>query len=117
MHREREKALDGLPARDLCGESDLPARGAKGGPRPVPLCPPACRTSGQEAGLALTTFSPPVRRAVAPGGRGTREAQPRFALSQPTREIRVVPRPVRGSGKSQTTAARAPPSARKALRV
>ena len=35
---------------------------------------------------------PSVRRAVTPGEEGTREAQPRFAFPQRTREIRVVPR-------------------------
>ena len=58
--------LDGLPARDHCGESDLPARGAKG----RHLCPPPCRTSGQKGGVALTTSTPLVRRAVTPSERG-----------------------------------------------
>ena len=87
--------LDGLPARDHCGESDLPARGAKG----RHLCPPPWRTSAEKGGVALTTSTPLVRRAVAPGGRGTREAQLRFAFPQRTREIRVVPRLVRRFGK------------------
>ena len=69
--------------------------GAKGVPTPVPLCPPACRTSGQKVGVALTTSTPPVRRAVTPGGRGTREAQPRSAFPHRKREIRVVPRLMR----------------------
>jgi hypothetical protein len=46
-------------------------------------------------GVALTTITPPVRRAVTPGEGGTGEAQPRIAVSQRTREIRVVPRLMR----------------------
>ena len=82
--------LDGLPARDHCGESD-PGKGGKGCPDPCPPLPSRGRTSGQDMGVALTTRTPPVRRAVAPGARGTREAQPLFALSHRTREIRVIP--------------------------
>ena len=75
IHRERDWTSGGLPARDHCGESDLPARGARGVPTPVPLCTPPCRTSGQKGGVALTTSTPPVRRAVTPGeGGGTRGA-------------------------------------------
>ena len=40
----------------------------------------------------LPCAAPPQR------GRGKREAQPRFAFLQRTREIRVVPRPVRRFG-------------------
>ena len=58
---------------------------------------------------------PPVRRAVAPGGRGTREAQPRFTWSQPTREIRVVPPLMRRFGEVLDHNGEAPPSERKAL--
>ena len=43
-------------------------------------------------GVAPSTSTPLVRRAGAPGEGGTREAQPRFAFPQRTREIRVVPR-------------------------
>ena len=57
--------------------------------------PPRRCTSVQKPGVALTTSTPLVRRAVTPGEGGTREAQPRFALSQRTREIRVVPRLMR----------------------
>ena len=53
----------------------------------------------RKARVALTTSTPLVRRAAAPDGRGTREAQPRFALSHKTREIRVVPRLMRRFGK------------------
>ena len=96
-----------LPSRrDHWGESAPPARGTRGVLTPVPLCPPPCRTSGQKGGVALTTITPPVRCAVAPCDGGTREAQPRFALSHRTREIRVVPRPMRRFGKSPTTTAR-----------
>lgn len=40
---------DGLPAKDHCGESDLPARGAKGVPTPVLLCPPPCSATTRRA--------------------------------------------------------------------
>ena len=60
-----------------------------------PFTPARCRTSGQKRGVAPSTSTPLVRRAAAPGGRGTREAQPRIASSQRTREIRVVPRLMR----------------------
>ena len=66
--------------RDHCGESDLPARGEKGVVFPVTLYPSPRRTSGQKGGVALTTSTPLVRRAVSPGEGGTREAQPRFAF-------------------------------------
>ena len=58
-----------------------------------PFTPTQCRTSGQKRGVAPSTSTPLVRRAVAPGEGGTREAQPRFALSHGTREIRVIPCP------------------------
>ena len=61
--------------------------------------PPRWRTSVQKPGVALTTFSPLVRRAAAPGEGGTRQAQPRFALSHQTREILVVPCLTRCFGK------------------
>ena len=70
----------------------------KGDVLPVTLYPARWRTSANKHGVALTTITPPVRRAVAPGGRGTREAQPRFALSQPTRKVRDVPRLMRRCG-------------------
>ena len=60
-----------------------------------PFTPTRCRTSGHKGGVAPSTSTPLVRRAAAPGGRGTREAQPRIAFSQRTREIRVVPRLMR----------------------
>ena len=45
IHREREKALDGLPARDHCGESDPQKRGGNGefwrAPSPRPGGAPA----------------------------------------------------------------------------
>ena len=64
-----------------------------------PFTPTRCRTSGQKRGVAPSTSTPLVRRAVAPGEGGTREAKPRFALSHGTREIRVIPRPMRRFGK------------------
>ena len=64
--------------------------------RPLPS---PWRISAEKLGVALTTSIPPVRRAVTPGKRGTREAQPRSAFPQPTREIRVVPCLMRGFGK------------------
>ena len=85
----------GPSRRDQCGESD-PRRGEGiGGQRPVHLSLLSCRTSGENQGVALTTSIPPVRRAVAPCDGGTREAQPRYAIPQPTREIGVVPRLMR----------------------
>ena len=68
--------------RDHCGESDLPARGEKGVVSPVTLYPPPCRTSGKKGGVAPSTSTPLVRRAVSPGEGGTREAQPRIAFPQ-----------------------------------
>ena len=84
--------------RDHCGESDPPRGGLSGGPKGGPLNLLRWRISAQKGGVALTTSTPLVRRAVTPGGRGTREAQPRFALSHRGRGIRVVPRPVRRFG-------------------
>ena len=46
-----------------------------------PFTPTRCRTSGQKRGVAPSTSTPLVRRAAAPGGRGTRGAQPRIASS------------------------------------
>ena len=65
-----------------------------------PFTPPRCRTSGQKEGVAPSTSTPLVRRAAAPGGRGTREAQPRFAFSQRTRKMLVLPRLMRRFGKT-----------------
>ena len=65
-----------------------------------PFTPPRCRTSGQKRGVAPSTSTPLVRRAAAPGGRGTREAQPRYAVSQRMRGIRSNPRPIRLSRQS-----------------
>ena len=84
--------LNSLPARDLCGESDPQQRGGKGVRTPVHLYPPRWRTSAKKGGVALTISTPPVRRAAAPAGRGTREAQPPFSFPWRTREIRVIPR-------------------------
>ena len=72
-------ALDGLPARDHCGESD-PKRGGKGCPDPCPPLPSPVAHQRPKGGVALTTSTPPVRRAIAPGEGGTHEAQPHFAF-------------------------------------
>ena len=57
---------------------------------------------GASAAKIWGSLPPPapllVWRAAAPGGRGTREVKPRFAWPQGTRDIRVVPRPVRRFG-------------------
>ena len=58
---------------------------------------------------------PLVRRAAAPGERGTHEAQPRFALSHQTREIRVVPLLMRRFGKVSNHNGEGAPSEREAL--
>ena len=63
------------------------------------LPPLWCRTSGPKRGVAPSTSTPLVRRAGAPGEGGTREAKPRIAFSHGTREIRVIPRPMRRFGK------------------
>ena len=57
------------------------------------------RAVSQRYRVALTTSTPLVRRPVAPDVRGAREAHPRFAFPQSTREIRVVPCLMRGFGK------------------
>ena len=64
-----------------------------------PFTPTRCRTSVQKRGVAPSTSTPLVRRAAAPGGRGTREAQPRIAFSQRTRKMLVLPRLMRRFGK------------------
>ena len=51
-------------------------------------------------GVAPTTILPYRAARRRPGERGTHEAQPRFALSHQTREIRVVPRLMRRFGKA-----------------
>ena len=108
-----------LPSRrDLCGESD-PRRGeGKGGQRPVHLSLLSCRTSGKNMGVALTTFSPPVRRSVAPGEGG--DAQGPASLRVPATDAGNPCCPASGAafrGSPPTTTARAPPSERKALWV
>ena len=60
-----------------------------------PFTPPQWRTSGKNMGVAPSTSTPPVRRAVAPGKGRTRKVQPRFTFPQRTPEIRVVPRLMR----------------------
>ncbi len=76
-----------------------PHGGAKGRHLGRHLCPPPWRISAEKWGVALTTSTRLVRRAVTPGEGGTREAQPRFAFPQQTRAIRVVPRLLRRFGK------------------
>ena len=58
---------------------------------PLPGGAPAAKIRGSLSPLP----PPPVRRHDAPCEAGTREAQPRFALSQPTRGIRANPLPIR----------------------
>ena len=94
-----KRAIDGLPARDHWGGSDPGTRG-KGVRRPVRPCPLSWRISGEKPGVAPTTSTPPVRRATAARWRGTREAQSRFGWSQGTRQVRVVPLPVRRFGEA-----------------
>ena len=77
-----------------------------------PFTPPRCRTSGQKGGVAPSTSTPLVRRAAAPGGRGTREAQPRIASSQRTRKMLVLPRLMRPFVKVSNHNGEAPPSER-----
>ena len=81
--------LDCLPARDHCGGSDPSKRGGEVvnfGMHHLPLAgaAPAAKKWGS---LPLPS---PVS-CGAPGEAGTREAKPRFASSQWTREIPVVP--------------------------
>ena len=57
------------------------------------------RSFSERYRVAPSTFSPPVQRAVALGGRRTREAQPRFAFPYRTRGIRVILCLVRHFGK------------------
>ena len=84
-----------LPEGITVVRATSPQGGAKGVRTPVHLCPPPWRTSGQKGGVALSTSAPLVRRAVTPGEGGTREAQPRNAVPQRSRGIRVVPRLMR----------------------
>ncbi len=61
--------------------------------------PPSRAAPAGKNGVAPTTSTPLVRRAATSDETGTREAQPRFAFPQRTREIRVVPRLMRRFGK------------------
>ena len=82
-------------------EGATPRKGeGKGVVLAVTLYPPRCRTSGKNRGVAPSTGTPLVRRAAAPGGRGTREAQPRIAFSQRTQKMLVLPRLMRRFGKT-----------------
>ena len=65
--------------------------------------------------VAPSTSTSLVLRAVPPGGRGIREAQPRFALPHWRREIRVVPRPVGRSQKVLNHNGEGSPSERRVL--
>jgi hypothetical protein len=60
---------------------------------------PRAASASKNRGSLPPPAPPLVRRAVAPGEGETRDAQPRFALSHQTREIRVVPRLMRRFGK------------------
>ena len=94
-----------------------PKRGRQRVARPLstfalPRGAPAPKKRGSLSPPAALPCGAPLRRA----GRGTREAKPRIAVSQRTREIRVVRRPVRRFGKVSRPQRRgAPPSERKAL--
>ena len=104
----------GLPAREHCGGSD-PARGgliARHCTRRLTLAGDA--PAVKKGGVAPSTSTPLVLRAVPPDGRGTREAQPRFALPRWGREIRLIPRPMGRSQKVLNYNREEPPSARKA---
>ena len=72
-HRERERALDGLPARDHCGESAPPEGRGGGGFWRAPPPPARWRTSAKKVGVALTTISP-SRAASRRAMRGARHA-------------------------------------------
>ena len=63
-------------------------------PFTLPRAAPAAKKGG-----SLSPPAPLSCGAAAPGGRGTREAHPRFAFSQRTRKICVVPRLMRRFGK------------------
>ena len=52
---------------------------------------PAPKSRGSLSPPASLPYGAPLRRATG----GTREAQPRYAIPQPTREIGVVPRLMR----------------------
>ena len=84
-----------LPA-GISVERATPALGGDGGFWRAPSPPARWRTSAEKMRVALSTIPPlPVRRHDASCERGTREAQPRFPLSQPTRGIRANPLPIR----------------------
>ena len=81
----------------------------------APPSPARWRTSAENEGVALTTSSPSgaaPRRAVRGG---TREAQPRFALSQPTRGIHANPLPIRLSRQGPDHSSEGSPSESAAL--
>ena len=98
--------------RNHCGGSDPPEGSVYRAPPCAPVNARRCRSSGQKGGGAPSAFFPPVRRADAPG---TREAQPRFALSQPTRGIRANPLPIRLSRQGPDHSSEGAPSEREAL--
>ena len=63
------------------------------------LFPRRWRTSGEKGGVALSTSTPSRTARRYAGREGDSRGQPRFAFSQGTREIRVVPRSLRRFGK------------------
>ena len=73
------------------------------------------RTSVQKRGVAPSTNTRLVRRADALGEAGTREAGTRCALPQRTREIRVIPCPMRVSRQSPDRSGEGAPSESGAL--
>ena len=63
-----------------------------------PFTLPGGAPAAKKGGGAPSTGTPLVRRAAAPGGRGTRETQPRIAFSQRTQKMLVLPRLMRRFG-------------------
>ncbi len=110
-----DEALEAFPP-GITVVRATPARGTRGVPTPVPLCPPPWRTSGQNGGALPPLPPPPVRRDDAPcEGVDTRCRRPTglypigFGQSVPTRVQCGFP------GTSWTTTARASSSESGAL--
>ena len=89
--RVRDFSISAFPQRSLWRERP-PEASVNRAPLRAPVNTGRCCTSVQKGGVAPSTSTPLVRRAGAPGERGTCEAQPRFALSQRTRKMLVIPR-------------------------
>jgi len=93
-----------------------PEPGGACGPRGGPPTPSRWRTSAKKVG-SLSPLPPPPGAPPRRAWRGgTREAQPRFALSQPTRGIRANPCPIRLSRQGPDHSSEGSPSEREALR-